>query len=200
MSKKSTQPTANFTVGPFFPAYFVEAGCNDLTRAGTNTAKGQRVLLCGRVTDSDNEPASNVILEIWQADANGIFRHPSDPRLPEADPGFFGWGRTLTDQQGWYRFVTVMPGAQGGGNGAPRLPHINVMLLGSGIMRRLVTAVFFGDEAETLRDPVLRCVTDVTARCRLFAVRDPGLDCESAQAFRFDIVLRGQRETPFFVD
>jgi protocatechuate 3,4-dioxygenase alpha subunit len=199
MSRKNTPPMANFTVGPFFPPHFVEAGCNDLTRVGENTAKGQKILLCGRVTDSDHEPAVNVILEIWQADANGIFRHPSDPRFPEADPGFFGWGRAFTEQQGWYRFLTVMPGTQGEENGAPRLPHINVMVLGSGIMRRLITTVFFGDQAEPVHDAVLRCVSD-PARHRLLAVRDPALDCESAQAFRFDIVLRGDCETPFFLD
>jgi protocatechuate 3,4-dioxygenase alpha subunit len=199
MSRKSTAPLANFTVGPFFPPHFVEAGCNDLTRVGEHTAQGQRILLTGRVTDSHNDPAVNVILEIWQADANGIFRHPSDPRSPEADPGFFGWGRSFTDLKGGYRFLTVMPGTYAANNGVPRCPHINVMVLGSGIMRRLVTTVFFGGKGEA-DDPVLRCVSDATARRRLFAIRDPALDHLGAQAFRFDIVLRGESETPFFFD
>ena len=199
MSRKSSAPLANFTVGPFFPPHFVEAGCNDLTRVGEHVAKGQNILLTGRVTDSDNQPAVNVILEIWQADANGIFRHPSDPHFPEADPGFFGWGRTFTDLQGRYRFLTVMPGTYAAENGTLRCPHINVMVLGSGIMRRLVTTVFFGDKAEA-DDPLLRCIGDATARRRLLAIRDPALDHDGARAFRFDIVLRGERETPFFLD
>jgi protocatechuate 3,4-dioxygenase alpha subunit len=199
MSRKIMPPMANFTVGPFFPPHFFEAGCNDLTRAGTNIASGPGILLGGRVVDSENQPAVNVIVEIWQADANGIFRHPSDPRFSQADPGFWGWGRSSTDQEGWYRFQTVMPGAYTTDEG-PRCPHINVMLLGSGIMRRLVTTVFFGDEAEATNDPVLRCVRGVTARRRLFAVRDPALDREAVRGFRFDIVLRGECETPFFLD
>lgn len=200
MSRRTIPPLANFTVGPFFPPHFVEAGCNDLTRLGTEVAKGERILLTGRVTDSDHEPAINVVVEVWQADANGVFSHPVDPRSPHADPGFCGWGRAFTDQQGRYRFLTIMPGAYIAENGTPRCPHINLMVLGSGIMRRLVTTVFFSDRPETTNDPVLDCVGDPIVRRRLFALRDTAFDCDGLQAFRFDIVLRGERETPFFLD
>ncbi len=190
---------ANFTVGPFFPPHFVELGCNDLTCVGKNIAKGQNILLCGSVTDSDNEPAINVIVEIWQADANGIFRHPSDPRFAEADPGFFGWGRCFTDQQGQYCFLTVMPGTYTADNGWPRCPHIPHVAR----FRNYAPARHhrflrrYSRNGGRSRPEMHR---DLAARRRLFAIRDPTLDREKAQGFRFDIVLRGEHETPFFLD
>jgi len=141
-----------------------------------------------------------VDLEIWQADANGVFRHPLDPRCQDADPGFFGWGRARTDADGRYRFRTVIPGSYRTGDGTPRCPHVNVMVLAIGLTRRLVTTVFFGDAPDNVRDPVLDCVPDRAARRRLFAVRDSALDSEGLTAYRFDIVLRGENETPFFLD
>ena len=93
-----------------------------------------------------------------------------------------------------------MPGAYVAENGVPRCPHINLMMLGSGIMRRLITTVFFAERPESVSDPVLECVEDMTTRPRLFAVRDTTFDAEGVQAFRFDIVLRGECETPFFLD
>jgi protocatechuate 3,4-dioxygenase beta subunit len=135
------------------------------------------------------------VLEIWQPDANGIFRHPLDERAAEADPGFWGWGRARTSQDGWYRFKTVLPGAYGG-----RAPHINSTVLGIGLTRRLLTSIFFSDAPDAVRDPVLDCVTDQKLRQRLFARRDPSLDAAGLPAYRFDIILRGEGETPFFVD
>ncbi len=81
-----------------------------------------------------------------------------------------------------------------------RMPHVNLMVLAIGLTRRLVTTVFFGDAPETVNDPVLDCVPDRAARRRLFAVRDATLDAGGVPGYRFDIVLRGENETPFFVD
>jgi protocatechuate 3,4-dioxygenase beta subunit len=136
-------------------------------------------------------PTGNTILEIWQTDAAGIFRHPLDPRSAQADPGFCGWGRARTDAQGNYSFRTVLPGAA-----ADRCPHINVMILAIGLTRRLVTTVFFGSPTT---DPVLQCVPE-PARPRLFAQRAPALDAVGVQGYRFDLILRGENETPFFLD
>ncbi|HEY4360577.1 MAG TPA: protocatechuate 3,4-dioxygenase subunit alpha [Bryobacteraceae bacterium] len=178
------------TIGPFFPFEFVD-GLNDLTSLDGQTARGQHILLTGRVLEEGGAPTGNTILEIWQPDAAGILRHPLDPRFAEADPGFGGWGRARTDAQGAYTFRTVLPGAT-----ADRASHIDVMILAIGLTRRLVTTVFFGDASA---DPVLTCVPELS-RPRLIAQRAPSLDTEGIQGYRFDLILRGGNETPFFLD
>ncbi|HEX5431508.1 MAG TPA: protocatechuate 3,4-dioxygenase subunit alpha, partial [Bryobacteraceae bacterium] len=157
------------------------------------------ILLTGRVLEQGGKATINTILEVWQPDANGIFRHPLDPRSAEADPGFFGWGRARTNREGWYRFRTVLPGSYSE-NGVPRCPHANLMILAIGLTRRLVTTVFFADRPEAAQDPVLNSVKDSAARLRLFAARDESLDADGALAYRFDLILRGEHETPFFLD
>ena len=192
-------PTPYGTIGPFFPGQFAE-GCGDLTQVGGETARGQHILLEGRVVEEGNVPVRNAVVEIWQPDAGGVFRHPLDPRYAEADPGFFGWGRNRTDAQGRYRFRTVIPGRASNGNGARRSPHANLMVLAIGLTRRLVTTTFFADASEPIDDPVFDCVSDATARRRLLAVRDASLDSGGLPGYRFDLILRGENETPFFLD
>jgi protocatechuate 3,4-dioxygenase alpha subunit len=198
----TTLPTSPYcTIGPFFPGTFV-TGCEDLTSFQGKQARGQHIVLTGRVLEEGNRPILNAIVEIWQPDASGVFRHPLDPRVEDADPGFFGWGRARTDADGRYSFRTVMPGSaltNGSGNGyiQPRCPHLNLMLLAIGVTRRLVTTVFFGEAPASVRDPVLDCVTDPAARARMFARRE---NAAGSPVYRYDIVTRGEAETPFFVD
>ena len=199
MSAPASIPSPFSTIGPFFPFAFVD-DCNDLTRFEGKTARGQRIWLTGRVVEEGNIPTGNSVLEIWQPDANGIFRHPLDPRSAAVDPGFFGWGRARTDRQGAYRFLTVLPGCSEEIDGTLRCPHANLMILAIGLTRRLVTTVFFSDTPGEVDDPVLRCVPDPAARQRLFAVRDEALDADGIPAYRFDVILRGPDETPFFLD
>ena len=187
------------TTGPYFPREFSD-GNEDLTRRDGATARGQHILLAGRVLELGEKPTWNMVLEIWQPDANGIFRHPLDPRFEQADPGFWGWGRARTAQDGGYRFRTVLPGSYPASDGIPRRPHINCAILGIGLTRRLVTTIFFPDTPENSGDPVLDCIPDVVLRRRLIARRDPSLDAEGAHGYRFDVILRGEGETPFFVD
>jgi protocatechuate 3,4-dioxygenase alpha subunit len=186
-------PSPFGTIGPFFPSEFSN-GTSDLTQHEGRIAQGQHILLTGVVAEEGNVPTFNTIVEIWQPDANGIFRHPLDQRSSHADPGFFGWGRSRTGPDGRYRFRTVMPGAHSE-EGSLRSPHINVMILAIGLTRRLVTTVFFMDSP----DPVLDCV-EPARRTRLLARRDPDKDQAGVPAYRFDIVLRGENETPFFLD
>jgi protocatechuate 3,4-dioxygenase alpha subunit len=162
-------PTGEMTLGPFFPREFAE-GANDLT-AGM---KGGGIIeVSGRVTQLDGKALDNVILEIWQADSAGRFDNP----------GFLGWGRAATDGQGVYRFKTIKPGAYGA-----RAPHINFLILYSGLMRQLQTVMFF----DAAKDPVLDAV-DASLRSRLIAKRE-------GTVYRFDLRLRGDSETPFFDD
>ena len=161
-------PTAEMTLGPFFPREFA-AGANDLA-AG---AQGEPIEITGRVAQADGRALDNVVLEIWQADAEGRFDNPA----------FCGWGRAATDSTGVYVFKTIRPGAIQG-----RAPHINFLILYSGLMRQLQTVMLFDHAA----DPVLDAVK--TGRERLVAKK------EGANRYRFDIRLRGEGETPFFDD
>lgn len=199
---RTTLPASPYcTIGPFFPGSFC-AGCEDLTTFKGKQAQGQRIRLSGQVFEEGQRPILNAILEIWQPDANGVFHHPLDPRFHQADPGFFGWGRARTDAEGRYSFRTVMPGAPYiNGNGERRCPHLNLMILAIGLTRRLVTTVFFAENPASVHDPVLDCVSDAGARSRMFAVRDDSRNgAADVPVYRFDIVTRGESETPFFVD
>jgi protocatechuate 3,4-dioxygenase alpha subunit len=187
------------TIGPFFPGEFV-GGWDDLTSFQGKRARGRHIVLTGRVTEEGNRPILNAIVEIWQPDANGVFRHPLDPRAPDADPGFFGWGRARTDADGRYSFRTVMPGRMHS-YGPPRAPHLNLMLLAIGLTRRLVTTVFFGETGELIGDPVLDCVADPAARARMFARCENDVNgAADMPVYRYNIVTRGEFETPFFLD
>ena len=196
------------TIGPFFPGTFV-TGCEDMTSFRGIAARGQQILLKGRVFEEGARPIQNAVLEIWQPDANGIFRHPADPRFAEADPGFFGWGRVRTDANGEYCFRTILPGAsfsgQPGLNNSglmqKRCPHLNLMLLAIGLTRRLVTTVFFVETIDGILDPVLASVPNPEMRGRMLARREQtASDAEACPVYRYDIVTRGENESPFFVD
>ena len=184
------------TIGPFFPGGFV-TGCEDLTNFQGQQARGRHIVLTGRVVEEGNRPIVNAIVEIWQPDSNGIFRHPLDPRAHEADPGFYGWGRARTDAEGRYSFRTVMPGVSKQ-DAATRWPHVNLMILAIGVTRRLVTTVFFAETPDAVRDPVFECVADPSARGRMLARETSKVD--GTPVYRYDIVTRGESETPFFVD
>jgi protocatechuate 3,4-dioxygenase alpha subunit len=198
-------PTSPYcTIGPFFPGEFAD-GCGDLTNFEGKQARGQHILLTGIVVEEGNRPIRNAIVEIWQPDANGVFRHPLDARSKDADPGFFGWGRARTDAEGRYAFRTVLPGSYTTEDGAPRGPHLNLMVLAIGLTRRLVTTVFFAKDAdkdaESVSDPLLDCVADPARRDRMFAIRDQVANgAERLPVYRFDVVTRGEAETPFFLD
>jgi len=200
MTRQSLPTSPYCTIGPFFPGSFV-TGCEDLTSFQGKQAQGQHILLTGRVVEEGNRPILNAIIEIWQPDANGVFRHPLDPRAQEADPGFFGWGRARTNAEGSYSFRTVLPGVSRSYAGvAERCPHVNLMVLAIGLTRRLVTTVFFAETPDSVRDPVLERV-DPRVRGRMFARRENERNGDvNFPVYRYDIATRGESETPFFVD
>ena len=186
------------TIGPFFPFAFVD-DCNDLTRFDGLRAQGRHIWLAGTIVEAGGAPTVNTLLELWQPDVNGIFRHPLDPRHAQIDPGFFGFGRARTDNRGFYKFRTVLPGPSREPDGTVRSPHANLTILAIGLTRRLVTTIFFSDSPEAAADPVLACVP-AGRRSRLFARQDESLASDGLPGYRFDVVLRGENETPFFLD
>jgi len=193
-------PTASATVGPFFPAHFFGPGDHDLTyvRDSARRALGQRIRISGRVFEAHRVPRWNTILEIWQADANGCFAHPSDPRAADADPNFMGWGRRWTQDDGYFDFFSVKPGGyRDPVTGSVRAPHINLSIMGSGLMRRLTTTLFFADEAANRSDPVLNAVPEALHDRLMLKPAEQG----EPLAYELDIFLQGEGvETPFFED
>lgn len=191
----SLVPTPWHTIGPFFPQSFFRDGDNDLAQ---DTARGERIVLRGRVLEEGGRPCVNAVLEAWQADAAGRFPHALDPEAALADRGFRFWGRAWTDAEGRYEFRTVRPGGFVDPAG-PRAPHVNLMLIGSGIMGRLLTTVFLPDVAANATDPVLLALP---AALRAKLVATPDGVAENLPAFRFDLLLHGppEAETPFFED
>lgn len=158
--------------------------------AGPETP-GERIRVAGMVLDGTGAPVKDVLLEVWQADAAGIYPHPEDPRAAEVAPGFRGWGRVITDfDTGLWGFDTIKPGVVMGRNGRPMAPHVTLWIVARGINIGLNTRMYFEDE-DNSADPVLNLVEQAPRRDTLLARKvKPGL-------YRFDIRLQGDGETVF---
>ena len=193
-------PTAWQTLGPFFPdEYLLRPGENDLTRIakGKPRAKGDIIDVVGRVRDEAGRPVSGALIEVWQANRDGRYRHPADQTGLPLDPNFNGAGRAITDADGRYWFHSVKPGAYP----MPikdwfRPPHIHFSIYAGGILDRLITQMYFPREPLNRRDHILGAVADEKARKRLVGIASKGP--RGTTTYTFDIVLRGSNETPFF--
>jgi protocatechuate 3,4-dioxygenase, beta subunit len=169
----------------------------DLTAHGDGEPLGERIIVTGRLLDEDARAIPNALIEVWQANAAGRYRHQIDRHPAPLDPNFTGAGRTLTDAEGRYRFVTVKPGAYPWKNhpNAWRPAHIHFSVFGRAFMQRLVTQMYFPGDPLFPYDPIFNSVRDPKARELLVAEFDlETTEPEWALAFRFDIVLR---RTPF---
>jgi protocatechuate 3,4-dioxygenase beta subunit len=186
--------------GPVFGENAVEELDADLTRQGSGEPLGERIIVQGRVLDEDGRPIRGALLEVWQANAAGRYRHEVDQHPAPLDPNFAGAGRCLTDDEGRYRFVTVKPGAYPWGNhpNAWRPSHIHFSLFGRLFAERLVTQMYFPGDPLFEYDPIFQAVRDPRARDLLIAQFDLGVTEESwALGYTWDIVLgRGGRTTP----
>jgi protocatechuate 3,4-dioxygenase beta subunit len=172
----------------------------DLTRQHAGEPIGQRIIVFGRVLDSDGRAVPHTLVEVWQANAAGRYAHARDDWPAPLDPNFTGGGRVVTDGEGNYSFTTIKPGAYPWGNhhNAWRPAHIHLSLYGRAFTQRLVTQMYFPDDPLFAFDPIYNSVPDVNARKRMISTFD--LDATRpnwALAFRFDIVLRGREQTPF---
>ncbi|GAA3869603.1 hypothetical protein [Celeribacter arenosi] len=195
-----TDPTSNLlpatnedTCGPYFPIYFADPALEDLTRVDpglVGQAAGTPIILRGRVLDRHGELANGVVMEFWQANANGVYRTPATGGDDGIDPWFHGYGR-LRSASGAYEFRTILPGAAPG-----RAPNITVTIFSDGI-NRVVTQMFFEDQAGNDTDPVLQAVGEDAPK---LIARHDGRTASGAEVYVFDIIMAGAGETPFFDD
>ena len=185
--------------GPVFGRIPVHPGDADLTRQHAGEPLGERIIVTGRVLDSDGRPVRNTLVEVWQANAAGRYVDPSDDHPAPLDPNFTGAGRCMTDDEGLYRFVTVKPGAYPWRNHANawRPAHVHFSLFGPAFGSRLITQMYFPGDPLIPLDPILNSIPDPRGRELLVARLD--LDTtvpEWALGYQWDIVLRGRNATP----
>ena len=172
---------------------------NDLTRQHDAEPLGERITVSGRLLDTDGRPIHDSLVEIWQANAAGRYRHRWDDWPAPVDPNFSGGGRTVTDADGRYEFVTIKPGPYPWGNhpNAWRPAHIHFSLLGRSFEQRLVTQMYFPGDPLFPYDPIFNSVRDADARERMisrFSLDDSQENW--ALAYEFDVVLGGRDGTP----
>lgn len=184
----SLQATTSQTVGPFLHIGLTWL-MND--RLAGPEVKGERVTISGRVLDGDGQAVTDALLEIWQANAYGKYAHPEDTQDKPLEPGFRGFGRVATDQDGAFRFTTIKPGRVPGPGGREQAPHLLVLIFMRGLLKHLVTRLYFPDEPSTAQDPVLERVPQ--ERRHTLIARQVGKG-----ALEWRIRLQGADETVFF--
>jgi len=184
------QATTSQTVGPFFEIGLGRLYVNDLAGPGVS---GQRVEIEGKVFDGDGQGVPDAMIEIWQANAHGKYAHPEDAQDKPTESGFEGYGRTPTQPDGSFRFKTIKPGRVPGPDGKLQAPHIVVSVFTRGLLRRLVTRIYFPDEAANAEDYVLNLVEP--ARRHTLIAKKPA---KREGAIEWNVVLQGKDETVFF--
>jgi protocatechuate 3,4-dioxygenase, beta subunit len=187
--------------GPVFGFENLAPFDNDLTKNGRVNGEplGERITVSGRVLDQFGNPVKNTLIEIWQANAAGRYIHKVDQHEAPLDPNFLGSGRCLTDENGHYTFQTIKPGSYPWGNhyNAWRPNHIHFSLFGANITSRLVTQMYFPGDPLLQYDPIY---LEVPAKNREAMISSFDLSLTQpnfALGYRFDIVLRGDKQTPF---
>ncbi len=183
--------TPSQTVGPFFHDGLILGGEQLLVDL---EVPGEWIVISGQVFDGDDQPVPDALIEIWQADAQGFYRHPADPNHTQADKTFRGFGRRATVQEGRFSFLTVKPGRVVGADSQLQAPHINLRVFARGMLIHAVTRIYFADEPSNAQDAVLGLIDDLERRNTLIAKRNRDGQC----TYRFDIHLQGERETVFF--
>jgi protocatechuate 3,4-dioxygenase, beta subunit len=191
--------TLSEVTGPVFGHERLGELDHDLTRQNDGEPLGERIILHGRVLDGDRRPVRNTLVEIWQANAAGRYRHAVDRHPAPLDPNFTGAGRCMTDDEGRYRFITVKPGAYPWLNhpNAWRAAHIHISLFGPAFATRLVTQMYFPGDPLFFQDPIFHSVREPKHRELMISEFD--LDetvPEWALAYNFDIFVRGREATP----
>ncbi|MAN56438.1 MAG: protocatechuate 3,4-dioxygenase subunit beta [Paracoccus sp. (in: a-proteobacteria)] len=198
----SLENTISEITGPRFGHADIDPIDNDLIRnyAKTGDPVGERIIVHGRVLDENARPVPNTLVEIWQANSGGRYRHKKDTYLAPIDPNFGGCGRTLSDENGQYAFRTIKPGAYPWRNRVNnwRPAHIHVSVFGSGFLQRLITQLYFEGDPLIAHCPIVHAIPDRDAVQQLTAKLDLNATIPlDSIAYKFDIVLRGRRSTLF---
>lgn len=199
----SLQNSVSEITGPVFGHNDIDPIDNDLISNYAQPGEspiGERIILHGQVLDENGRPIPNTLVEAWQANAGGRYRHKKDTYLAPIDPNFGGCGRTLTDENGYYFFRTVKPGAYPWRNWVNnwRPAHIHMSLFGTGFTQRLITQCYFEGDPLIHKCPIVKAIPDPDAIERLIAPLDLNASVPlDSIAYRFDIVLRGRRSTLF---
>lgn len=176
------------TVGPYFDIFLRDRAPLVMV---TPETRGERISIDGVLYDGAGMVMPDGLVEIWQADADGRYAHPEDPRGASADPAFYGYGWRHTDAAGAFHFDTIKPGNIAQSEGGQQAPHIMVSVMGRGILTRFITRLYFDDEAANAQDAVLQLVPAARRHTLIARTVSPGV-------YRFDIRLQGAGETVFF--
>lgn len=187
--------------GPCFDPASLPEDSNDLTTNGRKSGEpiGERLIVAGRILDENGDPVSGAMVEIWQANSAGRYRDREDQHHAPIDPNFLGAGRAITDANGWYRFLTLRPGAYPWGNhpNAWRPPHIHFSVFGANIMTRLVTQMYFEGDPLLEYDPIYSGPPDEARKRMVAAFSMEQTEEGFALGYLWDIVIRGPKATPF---
>jgi protocatechuate 3,4-dioxygenase alpha subunit len=183
-------PTPSQTVGPFFQIELTTEEHSVRCVAGPQ-ARGERVWITFRVLDGDGAPVDDAMLEVWQADSNGKYNHPDDSQPKQLDPGWFGFGRIGTGEDGSCVLETIKPGRVA--HSTPQAPHLTVAVFARGMLKQLYTRVYFGGDAVKDDDPILQLIPP-DRRGTLMAQPNPS----RPEYWSFDVRLQGDQETVFF--
>ena len=184
----SLRGSTSQTIGPYLRIGLEWMVIEDLAPKGV---AGDRVSIEGRVIDGDGKPVNDAAVEIWQANSQGKYASPEDPQEKPLEPGFRGYGRSLTDDAGAFRFRTIKPGRVPGPDGKLQAPHLGVTVFMRGLLKQLVTRMYFPDDPANADDPVLKLVP-AERRSTLIASR------RADGTLEWNLVLQGKNETVFF--
>jgi protocatechuate 3,4-dioxygenase alpha subunit len=186
----SLPTTASQTVGPFLHIGLDRLVTDNLSGPGVS---GEKIVVEGRIVDGDGKPVGDALVEIWQANAHGRYAHPEDNQDKPLEAGFKGFGRVATDDDGRFRFTSIKPGRVPAPGSGLQAPHLNVTIFMRGMLKQLLTRIYFPGDPANAEDPVLSSVP--AARRETLIARPVG---DRAGALRFDVVLQGAGETVFF--
>jgi protocatechuate 3,4-dioxygenase alpha subunit len=184
----SLRASTSQTIGPYLRIGLEWMVIEDLAPHGV---AGQRLRIEGRVSDGDGKPVNDAAVEIWQANSHGKYASPDDPQEKPVEPGFRGYGRSLTDEAGRFRFRTIKPGPVPGPDGKPQAPHVVVTIFMRGLLKQLVTRLYFPEEPSNADDPILKLVPP-ERRATLIARKTGDGELE------WNVNLQGSNETVFF--